>query len=73
MHAPDEQTALKLIRSKGADLLMVDVELNIKGLIADLKAERISTPVVACGVGNDSDAAVAAIRAGRKRIYSSSP
>ncbi len=65
-HAADEETALKLIRSKGADLLMVDIKLNIKGLIDQLEVERISTPVVACGVGNDSDEAVAAIRAGAK-------
>jgi len=65
-HAPDEETALKLIRSKGADLLMVDVELNISNLISQLETEHITTPIVACGVGNDSDAAVAAIKAGAK-------
>lgn len=65
-HAHDEETALKLIRSKGADLLMVDVKLNIKDLILQLESERISTPVVACGVGSDSDEAVSAIRAGAK-------
>lgn len=67
-HAPDEETALKLIRAKGADLLMVDVKLNIKDLISQLEVERISTPVVACGVENDSDEAVAAIRAGAKEF-----
>ena len=65
-HAPNEETALKLIRSKGADLLMVDVELNISNLISQLETEHITTPIVACGVGNDSDAAVAAIKAGAK-------
>tara|TARA_R110002096_G_scaffold435548_1_gene661362 strand:+ start:15196 stop:16563 length:1368 start_codon:yes stop_codon:yes gene_type:complete len=65
-HAPDEETALKLIRAKGADLLMVDVQMNIADLIKQLEKERISTPIVACGVGNDSDAAVAAIKAGAK-------
>lgn len=65
-HAQDIDMALKLIRSKGADLLMVDVEQNIKALIEQIESERISTPVVACGVGSDSDAAVAAIRAGAK-------
>jgi len=65
-HAPDVETALKIIRAKGADLLMVDVKLNIKDLIDQLESERISTPVVACGVGNDSDEAVAAIKAGAK-------
>lgn len=65
-HAADIEMALKLIRSKGADLLMVDVKLDIKALIDQISTERISTPVVACGVGNDSDAAVSAIRAGAK-------
>ena len=65
-HAHDEETALKIIRAKGADLLMVDVLLNIEYLIGQLEKERISTPIVACGVGNDSDAAVAAIKAGAK-------
>ncbi|MEZ5758053.1 MAG: sigma-54 dependent transcriptional regulator [Emcibacteraceae bacterium] len=68
IHAPDTETALKLIRSKGADLLMVDVKLDIAGLISQLESERISTPVVACGVGDDSDEAVAAIKAGAKEF-----
>jgi hypothetical protein len=36
---------------QGADLLMVDYELDIAGLIAANEAERITVPVVACGVG----------------------
>ncbi|MCF8475230.1 MAG: sigma-54 dependent transcriptional regulator [Emcibacter sp.] len=66
MHAPDEESALTLIRSKGADLLMIDVKCNIKYLLDQLTAEHISTPAVACGVGSNSDEAVAAIRAGAK-------
>lgn len=66
IHAPDEDTALKLLRSKGADLLMIDIKLDIKGLLEQISAERISTPAVACGVGAASDEAVAAIRAGAK-------
>ncbi len=66
IHAPDEATALKLIRSKGADLLMIDVKCDIKGLLDQLASEHISTPAVACGVGSNSDEAVAAIRAGAK-------
>ena len=65
-HAPDEESAIKIIRAKGADLMMVDVQMNIADLISQLELERISTPIVACGVGNDSDAAVAAIKAGAK-------
>jgi len=49
---------------QGADLLMVDYELDIAGLIAANAAERITTPVVACGVGADPRKAADAIRAG---------
>ncbi|WP_138379777.1 sigma-54-dependent transcriptional regulator [Luteithermobacter gelatinilyticus] len=66
MHVDDVDGALNLIRSKGADLLMVDIKQDIKGLIENLKTERISTPVVACGIGSNPDAAVRAIRAGAK-------
>jgi len=66
IHAPDNSTALALIRSKGADLLMIDVKCDIKGLLDQLASEHISTPAVACGVGSNSDDAVAAIRAGAK-------
>lgn len=63
----DVDAALHSLRSgKGADLAMVDVALDIARLIECLKAERINLPVVACGVGTTSEAAVAAIRAGAK-------
>jgi len=53
---------------QGADLLMVDYELDIAGLIAANEAERITVPVVACGVGADSQRAADAIRAGAKEF-----
>jgi len=53
---------------QGADLLMVDYELDIRGLIAANEAERIRVPVVACGVGADSKRAAEAIRAGAKEF-----
>ena len=53
---------------QGADLLMVDYELDIAGLIAANEAERIRVPVVACGVNPDPDKAAAAIRAGAKEF-----
>ncbi|HYD99915.1 MAG TPA: sigma-54 dependent transcriptional regulator [Alphaproteobacteria bacterium] len=59
--------ALNALRSgQGADLVMIDVVLDIAKLIASLKEERITVPVVACGVHNDAAAAVRAIRAGAK-------
>ncbi|MEL6361884.1 MAG: sigma-54 dependent transcriptional regulator [Pseudomonadota bacterium] len=53
-----------LRRGQGADVLMVDIGEDIKGLMISLKEERIALPVVACGVDADADRAVEAIRAG---------
>ncbi|MGB0934775.1 MAG: sigma-54-dependent transcriptional regulator, partial [Alphaproteobacteria bacterium] len=49
---------------KGADLVMVDVNLKIYDLVDQLANERITIPVVACGIDNDTKAPVAAIKAG---------
>jgi DNA-binding NtrC family response regulator len=58
---------LDIVRSgQGVDLVMIDVTLDIAELIASMAAERLNTPVVACGIESDSRAAVAAIRAGAK-------
>src|SRR5262245_32744781 len=65
-HAESTEQALAVLRSKGADLLMADVALDIRDLVGRLDAERIHVPVVACGVHNDARAAVNAIRAGAK-------
>jgi len=66
-HADTIDTGLDAIRSaQGADLVLVDVKLDVAALIASLQSERIAVPVVACGVGNDTQAAVAAIKAGAK-------
>lgn len=65
--ADDIPAALNLLRSgKGADLILIDVGLDVGGLVAGLEAERFAVPVVACGIANDTRAAVAAIRAGAK-------
>ncbi len=64
---PDVEPAMNALRKgEGADLIMIDVRLNIAALISALTAERIAIPVVACGVKSDADAAVAAIRAGAR-------
>jgi DNA-binding NtrC family response regulator len=66
-HAQTSDQALAVLRSgRGADLLMVDVALDIRDLVLRLEAERIAVPIVACGVSNDARAAVAAIHAGAK-------
>ena len=59
--------ALNALRNgQGADLVMCDVALDIGQFISSLKSERITIPVVACGIGADATAAVRAIRAGAK-------
>jgi DNA-binding NtrC family response regulator len=59
--------ALEALRAgQGADLLLCDVRLDIARLIGQLKTERINLPVVACGIGTETDVAVRAIKAGAK-------
>jgi DNA-binding NtrC family response regulator len=66
-HAEHVDQGLNVLRSgRGADLLMVDVTLDIRELVRRLDAERIHVPIVACGTDNDARAAVAAIHAGAK-------
>jgi DNA-binding NtrC family response regulator len=61
------EQAMAVLRSgRGADLLMVDVALDIAALVAQLQSEHIHAPIVACGTDNNARAAVAAIHAGAK-------
>jgi two-component system response regulator FlrC len=63
----DIEAGLSSLRSgKGADLIMADVQMEIGHLIDSLRNERIHVPVVACGIGSDTAAAVRAIKAGAK-------
>ncbi len=65
--SPDIISALHAIRNgKSADLIMVDVNQDIKFFITSLKNEKIYATVVACGIESDKDKAVNAIKAGAK-------
>jgi len=67
IQANDVAGGLDALRSgQGADLVMIDVREDVPTLIQGLKSERINVPVVACGIGNDTATAVAAIKAGAK-------
>ena len=57
---------IERLRAQGADLVLCDVVHDVAWLVAQLAAERIACPVVACGRPNDAEAAVRAIRAGAK-------
>ena len=62
------EEAMQAIRGGfGADLILADARLDIAGLVTSLEQERISIPVVACGLeGTPTETAVAAIKAGAK-------
>lgn len=66
-HTDSIDGAMNALRTgQGADLVMIDVKLDVRMLVDQLKNERFAVPVVACGVGTDAQAAVKAIRAGAK-------
>ena len=66
-HVETVEAALSALRAgQGADLIMIDVRLDVAKLCDSLKSERISVPVVGCGIGADPKMAVDAIRAGAK-------
>jgi DNA-binding NtrC family response regulator len=66
-HATDIEQAMASLRGGvGADLVFCDVGYDIGTLVRQLAAERICTPVVACGIGTDARKAVDSIRAGAK-------
>ncbi|MBE7217657.1 MAG: sigma-54-dependent Fis family transcriptional regulator [Caulobacteraceae bacterium] len=68
-HVDSCAKATHVLRSgQGADLLMVEYDLDIRGLIAANEAERIHAPVVAFGVNADARGAADAIRAGAKEF-----
>ncbi|MEM9810965.1 MAG: sigma-54 dependent transcriptional regulator [Pseudomonadota bacterium] len=67
MHADDLATALEILRAgQAVDLVMIDVGEDIKAFVRASEAEKISIPIVACGIKSDADAAVRAIKAGAK-------
>jgi two-component system, response regulator FlrC len=66
-HAESIDQALAVLRSgKGADLLMVEVAVDIRELVTRLELEHIHVVIVACGIENNARAAVDAIHAGAK-------
>jgi DNA-binding NtrC family response regulator len=67
IHADRIDTAVAMLRSgHDADLLMVDIAIDIRRLVVRLDAERIHVPIVACGTHDDTPAAITAIDAGAK-------
>ena len=66
-HAGTIDTALNELRNgQGADLIMIEDSFDIKDLVEKLEQDHIHIPIVACGSGEDTRAAVSAIQAGAK-------
>ena len=62
-------TALNILRAGNRiDVVMADITLDVASLISAMTQERISVPVVACGIGNDVNGAVNAIKAGAQEF-----
>jgi two-component system, response regulator FlrC len=67
LHCDEEDGGLHALRSgQGADLVFIDVQLNVSRFMLSVQQERIATPVIACGLGADTQAAVKAIKSGAK-------
>ena len=68
-HADTIETALNSLRAgPGADLIMIDVTLDIGKMVGLLESERFNVPVVACGIDTDKQTAVRAIQAGAREF-----
>ena len=52
-HAETIEQAMAVVRGRGADLMMVEVALDIRDLVQRLEAEQLRVPIVACGVDNN--------------------
>lgn len=60
--------ALSILRMRGADLIFMDMDLPIGRLFESLKLDRITTPIVACGIDPTPEAASDCIRAGAREF-----
>ena len=58
------EQSLKILKDRGADLIIIEITLPIYELSEALKTERISCPIIACGIDIDADQAASAIKSG---------
>lgn len=73
-HVQSTETALENLRSgRGADLVMMELNLDIKKFVEALAKERIVVPVIACSIDPDPDLAAKAIIDGAKEYLSLPP
>lgn len=63
-HVHTQEEALAFLRQGGADAVFIDVKLSVSAFVQQLECERIHTPLIACGIGNETQLAIQAIKAG---------
>jgi two-component system, response regulator FlrC len=67
--ADDAETALVRLRAAAhVDLVLCDLVHDVGAVVRALATERMAVPVVACGTGNDAEAAARAIRDGAREF-----
>ena len=67
--ADDTDAGLARLRTDArVDLVLCDIVHDIAAVVRALAAERMAVPVVACGTGDDADAAAQAIRDGAREF-----
>ena len=67
--ADDVDTALSRLRMDARfDLVLCDLVHDVGAVVRALAAERMAVPVVACGTGDDAEAAARAIREGAREF-----
>ena len=67
--ADNADAALARLRADARiDLVLCDLAHDVGGFVRALARERIAVPVVACGTGDDADAAAQAIRDGAREF-----
>jgi two-component system response regulator FlrC len=67
--ADDTDTALARLRADArVDLVLCDIVHDVGAVVRALAAERMAVPVVACGTGDDANAAAQAIRDGAREF-----
>jgi len=74
MFAENEVKAMQILRQgKNISLIFMDIAMGIRSIIKQMENEKITIPIVACGIGKDADLAVKSIKDGAKEYITLPP
>lgn len=69
LHVSDIKSALMAFRTgKPIDMIFIDFNEDIKNLKTKMELERFSSPIIACGIVNDKEKAIKAIKNGAQEF-----